>query len=223
MDAQLAQREVARLEAVVRSDGGDRAFPALCEAHRCSGRPEEAERIAREGLRRHPDQTAGRVALGLALLDLGRLDEARSELARVLDATPDHAVARAAIPEPGAAPTSQPELLDDIADGELEQAFASAEADRDEMMDANGVAAAVVRAVESEPEVEGAASADAAGSPFATHTMADLLENQGREEEAGRLRAALDAAPAENAPASESERVVRTLEGWLDNLRKRRR
>ncbi len=226
MDQQLAQSEVARLEAVVRGGGGSRAFPALCEAHRRSGRPEEAERVAREGLRRHPEQTAGRVALGLALLDLGRLDEARSELTRVLDAVPDHALAQAALPEPEPAPVAEAELLDEIADGELEQAFAAAEAERDEMMDADGVAAAVVRAVESESNEADDAEPDEAPiePPFATRSMADLLERQGREDEAQRLRATLEVAPVEEPePVRERERMVRTLEGWLQNLRKGRR
>lgn len=245
MDQQLAQTEVARLEAIVRTGGATQAFPALCEAHRRSGRPEEAERLAREGLRRHPEQTAGRVALGLALIDLGRLDEARSELVRVLDAVPDHGLAQAALAEPEEAPVAEAELLDEIADGELEQAFAAAEANPEEMMDANGVAAAVVRAVESEPdEAEGPSDPEdgregeialdhgqvAVEPPFATRSMADLLERQGRADEAQQLRASLDVAPpaeteeAEAEPAGgERDRVVRTLEGWLQNLRKGRR
>ncbi len=228
MDQQLAQTEVARLEAIVRSSGGSRAFPALCEAHRRSGRPEEAERVAREGLRRHPEQTAGRVALGLALMDLDRLDEARSELTRVLDAVPDHALAQAALPEHKPAPAAEAELLEELGEGELDQAFAAAESDPEEMMDANGVAAAVVRAVESEPDdAEGAPAGDVAiEPPFATRSMADLLERQGREEEASRLRASLEVAvdePPAAEPAGERERMVRTLEGWLQNLRKGRR
>jgi tetratricopeptide (TPR) repeat protein len=253
VDQQLAQSEVARLETMVRSGGASQAFPALCEAHRRSGRPEEAERLAREGLRRHPEQTAGRVALGLALMDLGRLEEARSELVRVLDAVPDHPLAQAALPETQGAPLAEGELLEEIAEGELEQAFAAAEADPEEMIDANGVAAAVVRAVESEPyEAEAVSDLDdaregeialdhgqvAIETPFATRSMADLLERQGRTDEAQELRASLDlaraaeadgaerneAAPADAEPAGgERDRVVRTLEGWLQNLRKGRR
>ena len=234
-----AQSEVARLETVVRSEGGTPAFAALCEAQRRAGRPEEAERTARDGLRRHPDYTAGRVALGLALLDLGRVDEARGELMRVLDAVPDHPVAAAAIPGIDAEPVVEAELLDDLGDGELDQAFAAAEARPEEMIDANGVAEAVVRAVESEPE-EADAPTDPTESPFATRSMAEILARQGRVDEAERLRANLDAAdeapataaaPAvDEAEADESgeppggrDAVVRTLEGWLDNLRKGRR
>ncbi len=243
MEQQLAQREVARLEAVVRGEGGTTAFPALSEAQRRAGRPEEAERVAREGLRRHPDHPAGRVALGLALLDLGRIDEARGELMRVVDAVPDHPVARAALPDLSAEPVAEAELMDDLDEGELDHAFAVAEPDTGEMMDANGVAEAVVRAVEREPdEAEASPAAGptlgaAADSPFATRSMADILERQGRSDEAQRIRENLDSTPAADeavaaaAPQEgreaeeppERERVVRKLEGWLDNLRKGRR
>ena len=54
------------------ADPGAPAFPALAEANRRAGRLDEAERVAREGLRRCPELLAGRVALALALLDLGR-------------------------------------------------------------------------------------------------------------------------------------------------------
>ncbi len=89
-----AAAEIARLGERLEGSGAGRAFPALAEAYRRDGRPTDAERVAREGLRRVPSMLAGRVALGLALLDQGRTEDARAELERVLDQVPDHALAR---------------------------------------------------------------------------------------------------------------------------------
>lgn len=45
------------------------------------------------GLAQHPAYLSARVTLGRALFGLGRLDAARTEFLRVLDAAPDHLVA----------------------------------------------------------------------------------------------------------------------------------
>jgi len=63
-------------------------------------------------------------------------------------------------------------------------------------------------------------------SPFATETMAMLLDEQGHTEQAEDVRATLtsldtDAAPDEAKTSSRGGgRVVDTLERWLDNLRR---
>ena len=130
----------------------------------------------------------------------------------MLDAVPEHALARQVLP-----PESTSELPTDVGEAELDRAFAVAEARPDEMLDADGVAQATMRALEDEAEPEGVAPA--ADSPFATRTMVNLLEQQGHGDEAERLRAAL---PSEDASGDgPRERVVETLEGWLENLRKR--
>jgi streptomycin 6-kinase len=58
-------------------------------------------------------------------------------------------------------------------------------------------------------------------SPFATDTMADLLERQGHDAEARvvRARAVSRALPTE----PERRRVLDTLERWLEQLRRPRR
>ncbi len=72
----------------VESDPGCADFPALAEAERRAGRPEEAQRVAERGLGATPERIAGRVALGLALLDQGELSAARQELARIFETLP---------------------------------------------------------------------------------------------------------------------------------------
>lgn len=213
MDLTAATGEIARLEALVAGDSGAPAFPALAEANRRAGRLEEAERVAREGLRHRPEHPAGRVALALALLDQGRSAEARGELERVLADVPDHPLARAAYGASGDLDDS----LDGLDDGELDGAFASAEPDLDEMVDANELAARAVRAADLD-EPEGFAAAD--GSPFATRTVADLLERQGHGAEADALRRKIS---RERAGGAERAEVLATLERWLDNLRRLRR
>ena len=157
MEHQAALDEIARLEAQMGGNPSASAFPALAEANRRAGRAKEAERVAREGLRNRPGFMAGRVALSLALLDLGCIDEARTELLQVLEMIPDHALAANALSlvashDDGgieqAAETSGP--LSDLAEEELENAFLDAEAQPDEMLSANRLAVDAVREIEQD-------------------------------------------------------------------------
>ncbi len=230
MDAHAA--EITRLEGIMDGDPGAPAFPALAEAQRRAGRPAEAERIARAGLRERPEQVAGRVALGLALLDLGRLEDARAELARALEATPDHGLARDALEELGgevapAADTWDESPLARIGEGEIEAAVAAARAEREAMLDADRVALAALREVDAR-EAAGEAAEPAAGedalarvasaaSPFATRTVAELLERQGDPERAASVRRALR---ERSGARSEREVLVAKLEAWLARLRR---
>lgn len=225
MSQHIAEADVGRLEAVVRGDPGAAAFPALAEAHRRAGRAPAAEEVARAGLARRPDSLAGRVALGLALLDQGRLDAARAELERVLCAVPDHPLAAAALETSGAArpsweppppPTPASADLLDIGDPEIDAAFDLAAAAPDELITADSVAESALRAAGLEgPEEPDGDAQDAL--PVASRTLADLLERQGHEADARSMRAALD----EPSPG-ERERILATLERWLDNLRRSR-
>jgi tetratricopeptide (TPR) repeat protein len=233
LEAAAGTSEIARLEALLGADPGGPAFAALAEANRRAGRVDEAERVAREGLRRQPDQLAGRVALALALLDRDRLDEARAELERVLDAVPDHPLALAALRESGGV---GPEALQALEEDEIEGAFAEAEAAVGEMVDANDLAAQALRAADlAEPEgvraadleePEGVLAAELE-APFATRTVAELLERQGHASEAAALRRELarrsdDPKPASRAAGRDprTEHLIATLERWLDNLRR---
>jgi tetratricopeptide (TPR) repeat protein len=236
LERQAALDEIARLEAHMGGDPSASAFPALAEANRRAGHAKEAERVAREGLRERPSLLAGRVALSLALLDLGRIDEARTELIRVLEANPHHAPAanalrRATLPEQGAMDELEEtsELLSDLAEDELENAFQDAEAESDEMLSANRVVAAAVRGVDqNEPEGVIPFPAD---SPFATETVAGLLEQQNHRGEAQAVREVLEGPPASVTFAKDpgaalhdtmnrGAGVIATLERWLENLRR---
>ena len=236
MEQQAALEEIERLEAHLGGDPSASAFPALAEANRRAGRAKEAERVAREGLRERPSFVAGRVALSLALLDLGRVDEARTELIQVLEMNPHHAPAANALhrsaPLDHSAmdePEESSELLGDLAEDELENAFQDAESQPDEMLSANRVAAAAVRGVDGdEPEGVMPIPAD---SPFATETVAGLLEQQNHRGEAQAMRESLVAPPASATLAAEPgvalhdtmnqrARVIATLERWLENLRR---
>jgi tetratricopeptide (TPR) repeat protein len=210
--------EIARLEALLGADPGAPAFPALAEANRRAGRLEEAERVAREGLRRRPELSAGRVALALALLDLGRTEEARGELERVLEDVPDHPLALETFARSGGPPA---DALSAIADDEIDGAFEDAESSASELVDANEVAARALRAADLD-QPEGVFSGDP-DSPFATRTVAGLLERQGHRAEAEALRRDLELRTdgESRAPLADAqrERVIATLERWLENLR----
>jgi len=220
LQAQPDTNEVDRLEALGAGLPGSPAFPSLAEAHRRAGRAEQALKVAEEGLRHRPEIVAGRVALCLALLDLGRVDEARGQLERVLQAVPQHALAnevQAALPEASVAA----DPLGGLDEAELETAFADAEAEPDEMLNANHVAEAALHAIE-EGVPEGVL-VPRSGAPFATETVAGLLEEQGHEEGAQAIRRAL-AADGGDAPAMDSgsrAQLISTLEHWLENLRGR--
>lgn len=194
----------SRLEAIVARDPGAEPFPALAEVYRRAGRPDEAERVVREGRRSRPDRVEASVVLCLALLDQGRDAEMRRELERAAD---DFLAAEVAAGEYSEA----------ISDGEVERAFDHAEADVEEVLDADRVAQ------------EAMAQADLAlPEGFHTSTMADLLEAQGDVSGAERIRSALQSAP-EAADAGEGlfpldgpvdrQKTLETLERWLSNVR----
>ncbi len=213
MSSAAADSLIALLEAEVGSDAS--ALPALAEALRRGGRATEAEQRARESLDRSPANAEGRLVLGLILLDQDRLAEAREVLERGIGE---------AIPAlESLAPASAKEApLDGFTDPELDRAFAAAETDRDQLIDADRVAEAALHRADSASLDEIAPSAK---SPFATQTVADLLEQQGDSEGARQLRTSLGqdegANPAETASASGEESIA-TLERWLGNLRRAR-
>ena len=77
----------------VEADPASIAFAQLAEEYRRAGQTEEAVRVCREGLTRHPGYLSARVTLGRALLDLGQLDDARLELQFVASEAPENLAA----------------------------------------------------------------------------------------------------------------------------------
>ena len=226
MSQAMDTSELERLQGLLGSDPGSAVFPALAETHRRAGEPGLAEVIARAGLDRRPDALAGRVALGLALLDQERLDEARVELERVLASVPDHPVAleRLAASDSGAQrpwealapdPPDADVLREPIDGPEIDAAFEQATPERDEMVSADSVAAQAIRSLESEVLEE--VGSDEIGIPVSTQTVAGLLEEQGHAGDAAAMRQDLDA-----RVLADRERIMSTLERWLDNIQRNR-
>lgn len=98
----MAENQSGRLEELrrrIQEDPASIAFAQLAEECRRTGHTEEAVSVAQAGLAVHKDYTSARVTLGRALLELGRLDEARAELITVLTSAPDNLAAIRAIAE----------------------------------------------------------------------------------------------------------------------------
>src|SRR3954471_22768669 len=88
--------EHARIEDLrrrVQKDPASIAFAQLAEEHRRAGQFVESVDVCRAGLAIHPTYLSARVTLGRALIELGRLDEARGELATVLKSAPENLAA----------------------------------------------------------------------------------------------------------------------------------
>ena len=208
MSEPVASEELEALEAAVADDPAAPQFALLAEAYRRAGRLDDARRVAVAGLAVRPEDTAGRLALGLALLDLGEAAAARYELERAMGSAAGDAELTP-LPErdpdatfAGDVVMSQPDASagEGVADDELEAAFAQAESLPDEMLDANRIAAeAIVDGDLHEPEGFALGEAEAfepAGDDFqldeapafATETMARLLADQGDERAASAIR-----------------------------------
>ena len=77
----------------VQKDPASIAFAQLAEECRRAGEHQEAADICRAGLEIHPGYLSARVTLGRALIELGQLEEAQAELARVLESAPENLAA----------------------------------------------------------------------------------------------------------------------------------
>jgi Flp pilus assembly protein TadD len=69
------------------------AFAQLAEEYRRSGDCNQAVKICREGLARHPGYLSAQVTLGRALMELEEYEEARTELQAVVQVAPDNLTA----------------------------------------------------------------------------------------------------------------------------------
>lgn len=83
----------------VEKDPASIAFAQLAEEYRRAGDYDEAVRVCQAGLARHPGYFSARVTLGLAFMEMGRLEEAQAELKSVLSAAPDNLAAVRALAE----------------------------------------------------------------------------------------------------------------------------
>jgi len=84
---------IEELRRRVAADPGSRLFAQLAEALRKDGELEEAVRVARAGLERHPSYPSARLTLGRALLDSGDPAAARGELEAAARGAPDNILA----------------------------------------------------------------------------------------------------------------------------------
>lgn len=83
----------------IQKDPASIAFAQLGEEYRRAGRCREAIETCRAGLNRHPGYLSARVTLGRALLDVGELDQAESELKEVLCVAAENLAALRALAE----------------------------------------------------------------------------------------------------------------------------
>jgi hypothetical protein len=98
-------------------DPASRLFAQLAEELRKEGELEEAIRISRQGLQKHPFYPSARMTLGRALVDSGDLEAAKTEFETVLQGAPDNLLARRFLEE-CQAQRAQPEAA--VAGGEVD-------------------------------------------------------------------------------------------------------
>jgi tetratricopeptide (TPR) repeat protein len=84
---------IEELKRRVQSDPASIAFAALAEEYRRAGRFDEAIETCHTGLVRHPSYLSAHVTLGRALIEVGRLQDARGELEYVLKLAPENLAA----------------------------------------------------------------------------------------------------------------------------------
>src|SRR5947208_9365915 len=84
---------IEELKRRVQSDPASIAFAALAEEYRRAGRFADAIETCTTGLVRHPSYLSAHVTLGRALIEVGRLQDARTELEYVLKLAPENLAA----------------------------------------------------------------------------------------------------------------------------------
>jgi tetratricopeptide repeat protein len=77
----------------VQKDPASIAFAQLAEEYRRAGQFAESVEVCRAGLAIHPTYLSARVTLGRALIELGQLADARTELGTVLKSAPENLAA----------------------------------------------------------------------------------------------------------------------------------
>jgi tetratricopeptide (TPR) repeat protein len=84
---------IEELRRRVQKDPASIAFAQLAEEYRRSGNYDEAVRVCRAGLAKHPSYLSARVTLGRALIELEQFEEAQTELDYVLRSAPENLAA----------------------------------------------------------------------------------------------------------------------------------
>ncbi len=84
---------IEELKRRVQSDPASIAFAALAEEYRRAGKFSDAIETCTTGLVRHPSYLSAHVTLGRALIEVGRLQDARTELEYVLKLAPENLAA----------------------------------------------------------------------------------------------------------------------------------
>jgi tetratricopeptide (TPR) repeat protein len=84
---------IEELRRRVQKDPASIAFAQLAEEYRRSGEFDDAVRVCRTGLAKHPSYLSARVTLGRALIELQQYDEAHTELEYVLRSAPENLAA----------------------------------------------------------------------------------------------------------------------------------
>ncbi|MBI3932639.1 MAG: tetratricopeptide repeat protein [Acidobacteria bacterium] len=142
---------------------GSRLFAQLAEELRKEGELDEAIRLCREGLERHPAYPSARMTLGRALFDTGDVAGARSEFEAVVRTAPDNILAGRLLGEcleglgdlGGAVARYRATLVfapgDKNIQARLEGAEARLEAPAETMPEGEGAPEVVQEAAEAEP------------------------------------------------------------------------
>jgi tetratricopeptide (TPR) repeat protein len=84
---------IEELRRRVQKDPASIAFAQLAEEFRRAGEHDEAVRVCRTGLAKHPSYLSARVTLGRALIELEQYDDAHTELDYVLRSAPENLAA----------------------------------------------------------------------------------------------------------------------------------
>jgi len=170
----LAQ-QIAHFEDRLRHDPGSRAFLALADLYRRSGRLILARDLLRQGLERHPGFMSARVTLALTLADLGDHAPARVEMEAVLADDPDNLAALRFLAADAAAQDSH-----DLARRHAERLIRLAPDDRQ----ARSLLSPTVDPERVPPVPAARPSGPADPTGFVTPTLAELYLRQGHHDKA---------------------------------------
>lgn len=91
--AKISAKVIEEYRKILQKDVNSKAFAPLAEALRESGEFTQAEVVAANGIRRHPQYVGGYVSLGRVLMDQGRFQEALPILKKASELDPENLLA----------------------------------------------------------------------------------------------------------------------------------